>query len=204
MFLNAPADNPDNARLYQEDLDDWGFVMNLSRLWGWRPDVGAGFTGLRSQLTKGSALTERERAVTICATIGRLGDSYCALAWGSLLAKAIDPDTAAGVLRGVEVASLTPREIALSGWARQVAVGPNETTQAHVDQLRAAGFEDREIFEATALVAFRMAFSAVNAALGARPDRLLADGAPAAVRQAVNFGRPVDGTSAKHGVDLTF
>ena len=44
--------------------------------------------------------------------------------------------------------------------------------------------------EATAFVAFRLAFSTVNDALGAAPDKRLADDAPHAVRDAVSFGRP--------------
>lgn len=33
MFLQTPADNEANARLYQSDVKQHGFVMNLSRLW---------------------------------------------------------------------------------------------------------------------------------------------------------------------------
>ncbi len=40
------------------------------------------------------------------------------------------------------------------------------------------------------LIAWRLAFTAVNAALGARPDAQLAEDAPAAVRDAVTYGRP--------------
>jgi hypothetical protein len=40
------------------------------------------------------------------------------------------------------------------------------------------------------LLSLRVAFSLVNDALGAQPDRQLAERAPAPVRQAVTFGRP--------------
>jgi hypothetical protein len=49
---------------------------------------------------------------------------------------------------------------------------------------------DYEIFEATAFIAFRLAFSAINDALGAAPDKQLADAAPGPVRAAVSYGRP--------------
>ena len=58
-------------------------------------------------------------------------------------------------------------------------------------RLRDTGFSDREIFEATAWTAFRMAFSTINGALGATPDPQLAEKAPRLVREAVTFGRPV-------------
>jgi hypothetical protein len=42
------------------------------------------------------------------------------------------------------------------------------------------------------LVAFRLAFTTVNDALGARPDRALAAEAPREIVESVTFGRPVD------------
>ena len=60
-------------------------------------------------------------------------------------------------------------------------------------KLRELGLGDREIFEATAFVAFRLAFSTINDALGAAPDKQLADTAPTQVRAAFMesfFGLP--------------
>jgi uncharacterized peroxidase-related enzyme len=191
MFLQTPADSDATARLYQSDVEQQGFVMNLSRLWAWRPEVCEAFGALRTQLTGHSSLSDRELAVIVCATAASLGDSYCALAWGKKLAGAADPSAAAAVLQGVENAGLTARDLALSAWARKVARNPNATTPQDVEALRAAGFSEREIFEATAFVAFRVAFSTINDALGVSPDWQLAAAAPAEVNNAVTFGRPV-------------
>ena len=73
-------------------------------------------------------------------------------------------------------------------WARQVVRDPNATTGDDVERLRAAGLGDR-IFEATAYIAFRLALSTVNDALGAAPDKQLADAASDQVRHAVTYGR---------------
>ncbi|SFU89208.1 uncharacterized peroxidase-related enzyme [Polaromonas sp. YR568] len=191
MFLQTPADSDAAARLFQNDLEQHGFVMNLSRLWAWRPEVCEAFGALRTQLTGSSSLSERELAVIVCATAGSLGDSYCALAWGKKLATAADPSAAAAVLQGVENIGLTPRDLALAAWTRKVARNPNDTTPQDVEALRAAGFSEREIFEATAFVAFRLAFSTINDALGVKPDWQLAAAAPPEVNTAVRFGRPV-------------
>jgi alkylhydroperoxidase family enzyme len=138
-----------------------------------------------------STLTDRDWAVMVTATASALGDSYCSLAWGPKLAKLSDPDTAAEVIGGVEQpAGLSERERALADWARKVVRDPNATTPADVEQLRTAGLSDGEIFEATTFVALRIAFSTVNDALGANPDLQLAEAAPAAVRDAVTYGRP--------------
>ena len=90
-----------------------------------------------------------------------------------------------------------PREDALVRWCRQVVRDPNATTEADVDSLRQAGLDDREIFEATAFIAFRLAFSTINDALGARPDAQLAEKAPRLVREAVTFGRPASQADAE-------
>jgi uncharacterized peroxidase-related enzyme len=190
MFLQPPADNEATARLFKSDLDQQGFVMNFTRLWAWRPEVCEAFSALRALLTTNSSLSGRELAVLVSATAATLGDSYCALAWGKKLAAAADASTAAAVLTAKQGGELTTREQALAAWARKVASDPNATALKDVNELRAAGFSDQEIFEATTFVAFRVAFSTVNDALGARPDWQLAATAPPEVRGAITFGRP--------------
>lgn len=99
--------------------------------------------------------------------------SYCSIAWGSKLAALANPSVAAKVLRALDAPGLTTREAALRRWIDQVVAGPNGTGAAQVDALRAAGFSEREVFEATVYVAFRVAFATVNDAFGARPDAQL-------------------------------
>ena len=189
MFLQKPPDSEAATRLYQQDIASRGHVMNLSRAWAWRPDVEAAFAGLRSLLTSNSSLTSRERAVLVCSAASSLGDAYCSLAWGKMLAAASDGRTAAAILTGEDEAGLAPREMALARWARQVARDPNGTAAKDVESLRAVGLSDKEIFEATVFVAFRIAFSTVNDALGVHPDWQVAQDAPPEVRDAVTYGR---------------
>jgi uncharacterized peroxidase-related enzyme len=191
MFLPKPADSAATSRLYESDLNELGFVMNLSHAWAWRPEVCEDFSALRSLLTTSSSLSQRELAVIVCSTAASLGDSYCALAWGKKLAAESGASIAAAVLQGSEGAGSATRDRALSAWARKVAKNPTATTAADVDELRAAGLSDQEIFEATVLAAFRLAFSTVNNALGVRPDWQVAAAAPPEVRSAVSFGRAV-------------
>src|SRR5262249_10650104 len=133
--------------------------------------------------------SKRELAVMVCAGAAQRGDAYCSLAWGRTLAQAGSAPLAAAVLGGAPAPDATPREQALAGWARRVVADPNATTAADVQALRDAGLDERQIFEATVFIAFRQAFSTVNAALGIAPDARLADAVPAAVRAAVGYGR---------------
>jgi uncharacterized peroxidase-related enzyme len=191
MFLQTPPDSEGASRLFQQDIDSRGHVMNLSRAWAWRPDVADSFLALRTLLTSDSSLTARERAILVCSAASSLGDAYCSLAWGKMLAAASDGPTAAAVLRAQDEAGLAPRELALARWARQVVKDPNSTAAKDVESLRAAGLSDKEIFEATVFVAFRLAFATVNDALGVHPDWQIAQAAPAEVREAVTYGRAV-------------
>lgn len=189
MFLNEPR-TAEAAAYLEKDRAASGYVMNLERAWAWRPDVAEGFGLVRRQLVERTTLTPGEIALLACTTARVLGDSYCSLAWGTKLAGMRGAAAVADVLQGIDPPASTDREILLRRWAEQVVRDPNGTSEAQVERLRAAGLSDREIFEATVHVAFRLAFSAVNDALGALPDRQLVIAAPEEIRAAVTYGRP--------------
>ena len=189
MFIEAPPPSGETERVYKSSADAQGFVMNLTRAWAWRPDVFEGFAALRNQLTNASTLSRRDQAVIVCATAAQLGDSYCCYAWGRTLVQEGGPESAAAIIKATDSDALTRRDRALAGWARKVAAAPNATSDADVESLRQEGFSERDIFEATAFIAFRLAFSMVNDALGVQPDWQLAETAHPAVGQAITFGR---------------
>jgi len=197
VFLSKPPDSEKRSALYARDRADDGYVANLTRLWAWRPDIYDAFAKLRALVTDPSALSMRDRATLVCATAATVCDSYCALAWGTRLAAETDANTAALVLQRKEAPERTARENALAMWAQKVMREPNAITADDVEALRSVGIADQEIFSATAFVALRLAFSTVNDALGARPDRELAASAPAVVRNAVVYGRSVAEVSAE-------
>lgn len=191
MFLGEPPATAARDAAFAEDRDADGYVNNHTRLWCWRPDLRDAFLELRATTLMGSsALTDRDWAVLVTATASEVSDSYCSLAWGARLAALADDETAAQVIAGDPAPELSERESVLASWARQVVRDPNATTEGQIARLREVGLGDREIFEATAFVAFRLAFSTINDALGAAPDKQLADAAPGPVRAAVSYGRP--------------
>jgi alkylhydroperoxidase family enzyme len=191
MFLEHPPSSASVDRLLASDLESDGYVMNLTRLWCWRPDVADAFGDTRDDLLGDCELTQPDIALLVAATASARSDSYCSLAWGRKLAKHIGPEAAGSVVAG-GLDGLDDRARALTTWARQVVADPNATTTADVQGLRDVGLSERAIFEATAHIAFRLAFSTVNDALGAAPDAQAAEAAPEQVRQAVTFGRPPD------------
>ena len=189
MFLDHPPTSESVDVAFAHDLQNEGYVMNLTRLWCWRPEVADAYGDVRATLLDDCELTDADVALLVAATAAARSDSYCSLAWGRRLAEHVGPEAAASVLAG-GLDGLDERARAITIWARQVVVDPNATSTADVQSLRDVGLSDRAIFEATAHVAFRLAFSTVNDALGAAPDAQVAHAAPEAVREAVTFGRP--------------
>ncbi len=191
LFLSAPATTPAVRAIFDEDIEEVGYVMNSSRLWGYQPETHEGLFELMEAVTKAGGLTVRQRAILVTASASTLGDSYCSLAWGSRLAAAAGADTAAGVLLAHD-AGLTSPEQVMADWARKVTRDPNGIDEGDVRALREAGFEDQQIFAMTTYVALRIAFSTVNDALGAHPDGAYRRTAPPPVLDAVTFGRPIE------------
>ncbi len=189
-FLSEPTPSEAVSAMYDSDRAGYGFVMNLTHLWAHLP---AGHRLLMELLeAAGSAFSPREKGVLVTATASTIGDSYCSWAWGWKLAGfADDPDLPAAVLSGSDQ-GLTAREAALAGWARKVAGSPADTGPDDVAALREAGWSDQEVFQATTFVALRVAFSTVNAALGAPPDGELRTLAPESVGDVITWGRPIE------------
>jgi uncharacterized peroxidase-related enzyme len=189
-FLAEAAPSAGADKLFDDDVQGLGYVMNTSKLWAHDPAALERLSELLGHVVDSGSLTFRQRGILVTACASALGDSYCSLAWGKKLAGATNTDLAVAVLRSDDE-GLDETDRALARWARQVARDPNGTTAGDVQSLRDAGFTDAQIFAISAFVALRIAFSTVNDALGAQPDQQLGVEVPDAVRDAVTFGRPI-------------
>lgn len=187
-FLATADPTPEAQALYDDDVDELGYVMNASRVWGHDPGAQDALFALLGRAVRTANLSLRQRGVLVAACASTLGDSYCALAWGSKLAKEAGDHVAAEVLTGTDD-GLDETERALAVWARRVTGDANGIGADDIEPLRAAGFTDAQILAITYFVALRIAFSTVNDALGARPDAQLVADAPEPVRRSVRFGR---------------
>ncbi len=186
-----PAEVTEQAQaLFDDDLEQMGFVMNSARLWAYQPKAQDNLFSLMSQVCSARPFRFRERGILVTACASALGDSYCSLAWGTKLAERAGAQLAAGVLSGDD-SMLTEAERAMAVWARRITRDHSGTSPDDVQELRDAGFSEADIFAMTVFVGLRIAFSTVNAALGARPDAEYRTLAPAPVRDAVTYGRPL-------------
>ncbi|MCH1883709.1 hypothetical protein [Agrococcus sp. ARC_14] len=191
-FLTEPQPSAAVDAMYAADGEDPGYVMNLTRVWAIEPEVYDAWSAFAVATAEAAGLSFRRKGLVVSALASELGDSYCSLAWGTRLASASDPGTAAAVLGSGEAgpdAALDDAERTIAAWARKLVRDPNGTTSADVAALRDAGLDDRAILGLTAYIAARIAFSTVNDALGAAPDAALHASAPDAVREVVTWGR---------------
>jgi uncharacterized peroxidase-related enzyme len=199
-FLAAPGMTPEAQKDFDEDVDEFGYVMNVTRLWAYQPGTAHALFALQRQATAEDPLSLRQKAILVSACAAAFGDSYCSLVWAGRLAGASggDATTATAVLQGTDD-GLSPGERAMARWARTVARDPNATTAEDVRALRDAGFTDRQIFAMTVFIALRLAFATVNDALGVEPDSVLRTVLPPAILDAVTKGRPIQpGASHDH------
>ena len=190
-FLAAKAPDAEAQSIFDDDVAELGYVMNVSKLWAYQPATLSHLFDLMGETHATEHLTFRQRGILVTACASTLGDAYCSLAWGTKLASKSDAETAAGILRGVDD-RLAPEEQAMAQWARKVAGDPNHTGATDVQALRDAGYSDAQIFGMTVYIALRLAFSTINDALGARPDSAFRSSAPGAVLDAVDYGRPIE------------
>jgi alkylhydroperoxidase family enzyme len=187
-FLADPEIDDQVERMYDSDRELQGYVANLTRVWAHSPEALALLSYVLKRASEGAGIDQAQRALLVTAAASTLGDSYCSLAWGRKLAAASSDDHAARVVAGDDD-DLGAGDRALAAWARRVVRDPSGTTAAQVEELRAVGYDDGQIFAVTLFVALRVAFSTVNDALGAAPDIELAAMVPPTLRAAVSFGR---------------
>jgi SAM-dependent methyltransferase/alkylhydroperoxidase family enzyme len=197
-FLAAAAPSAEAQRLFDDDVAEIGFVMNASRVWAHLPSVNEDLFALMKLAVDAAGLTIRQRGILVTACAAARGDSYCALMWGHRLAGEAGELTAATVLGG-DQSVLHDADRTLARWARRVVTDPNSVTAADVQDLRRAGWTDRQVLAITVFVALRLAFSTVNDALGAQPDHALRDLVAESVRSAVTFGRPMASEGPERG-----
>ena len=189
--MNFIADAPTSElveHMCATDLRVQGYVANQTRVWAHSPESMAALTYALSMAVDAAGLDVRRRALLVTTTATAMGDAYCALAFGTKLASAAGEEAAVRAVTGDDT-GLDDADRALVRWTRRVVRDPSATSAEHVEELTAAGFDDRQVMAITLFVALRQAFSTVNDALGAEPDAELLERVPAALREAVTFGR---------------
>jgi alkylhydroperoxidase family enzyme len=162
-----------------------GDGSNMERLFELRPEAFAAWRQLVTAVNETS--DHRRYELATLAAARQLRSSYCSLAHGKVLAeKFYDFDSVPALPDGLDDA-----DRAIMAFAEQVVTDATAITQEDVDELRAHGLSDDEIFDVVLAATIRCFFSKTLDALGVQPDAEFAQLDPA-FREALTVGRPIE------------
>ena len=166
------------------DIPD-GDEANSQRAFAARPDVLEAWKQLNGAIKEASDLRRYELATLAAAR--RLRSSYCCLAHGKVLAEQFyDYETVPRLPDGLDEA-----DRAIMAFADKVVVDATGITQADVDELRAHGLTDEDVFDVVLAATARCFFSKTLDALGVQPDASLAE-LPPSFTEPLTVGRAIE------------
>ena len=132
-----------------------GFVPNIFRALAHRPAELRAFLDYHDALMERTdGLSKAERELVVVATSGANHCTYCVVAHGAILRiRAKDPEIADHVAANPWAAPLSSRERAIVDLALIVATDSAALSDADLDDARAAGLTDDEIWDVGAITA---------------------------------------------------
>jgi uncharacterized peroxidase-related enzyme len=165
------------AEAYTAVSEDWGFLPNWVRVFSHRLEVLAAWQQLSGTIGRG--MDRRRYELATVAAARTLRSTYCAMAHTWMLRDHLnahqnvelqailsDPDSAP---------ALDDTDRAVMVFAEQVARDASAITAEDVDDLRRRGLSDRDVLDVALAAGARCFFAKVLDAVGATPDRELAD-----------------------------
>ncbi|MGH3866436.1 MAG: peroxidase-related enzyme [Pseudonocardiaceae bacterium] len=132
-----------------------GFVPNIFRGLARRPAELRAFLDYHDALMESDdGLSRAERELVVVATSGANHCTYCIVAHGAILRiRARDPQLADHVASNPWAAALGPRQRAIVDLSLVIATRPAELSDQDVQQARAEGLSDDEIWDVGAITA---------------------------------------------------
>lgn len=146
----------DMAAAIRKVAEKSGFVPNIFLALAHRPDEFRAFFAYHDALMeRPGGLSKAEREMIVVATSGLNRCQYCVVAHGAILRiRARNPLIADQVAVNWRKADLSAREAAMLAYAEKVALNAQEIAEADREALRAAGFDEDEIWDIGAIAAF--------------------------------------------------
>ena len=148
---------PDDIRELIESVSEKsGFVPNVFVALAARPEEFRAFFALHNTLMdKSEGLSKAERELIVVATSAVNECMYCVIAHGAILRiRSKNPLIADQVAINPAKATLSQRERDIVNFALHVATDSATVTDAEIDDMRAKGFTDDEIWDIGAISAF--------------------------------------------------
>jgi uncharacterized peroxidase-related enzyme len=178
------------AAMYARQQASWGFVPNYAKVFSHRPEVLARWGRLLAEIRRPMD-NRRFELVTFVASL-ELRNSACSLAHGRKLREFFsDQEILALADEHPSDGALSKADQAMLRFTRQIVRDASQVTSAQVDELKAHGFSDAEVFDIAATAAGRAFFTKLLDALGVAPDSpFLA--LESTLREPLTVGRAID------------
>jgi uncharacterized peroxidase-related enzyme len=151
------ADLPEDIRERIEEIGEKsGFIPNVFLVLARRPaEFRAFFAYHDALMERESGLSKAEKEMIVVATSALNDCQYCVVAHGAILRiRARNPLIADQVAINYLKADLSERQAAMLKLALKVARASGEVTSADLDEARAAGFDDEDLWDIGAITAF--------------------------------------------------
>jgi uncharacterized peroxidase-related enzyme len=151
------------------------FVPDVVRALAIRPAVAKAQADLRDSLLGDSSSIGARRADLVSLAVSGINDcKYCGTAHaGTMVARGdLTPEEAARLFKDWRSLELDSADVAMLGFAEKLTFQPAQVDEADIDALRAAGFDDLNIFDIVLITAYRNFINRVNDGLGVSTDKL--------------------------------
>lgn len=195
-YINTTA--PDQATgqvsdMYRQLQGSMNYLPNYASLYCHRPLVMDAWAALQSELKR--HLDDRAYALICLGAARATGSSYCSLAFGKRLLRGhLTARQLQTLIETGDDSALQAGEAAMFRIAGKVARDATSVTEADIQALRDAGFEDAAIFDVVVAAAGRCFFARVPDALGALPDPSY-NKIPSPLRELLVVGRAIESES---------
>jgi uncharacterized peroxidase-related enzyme len=173
--LPVPAEDElpaDVQELFAQNRARPGFVPNVFQAYSLRPAALRGFIALYDALmAEESGLSKAEREMIAVAVSAENHCHYCLVSHGAALrVRSKNAQLADTVAANYRAADITPRQRAMLDYAVKLTHASATIGPADLDELRAHGFSDADIFDITQVAAFFNYSNRVASALGMQPN----------------------------------
>lgn len=195
MFIDTTtAEQADGAvaEAYTAVTEDWGFLPNWARVFSHRPEVLAAWSQLNAAIRRG--MDRRRYELATVAAARTLQSTYCAMAHTWMLRDHLNAHKTAELAAILSDAGTAPAlddtDRAVMAFAEQVVHDASAITVEDVNELRSHGLSDRDVLDVALAAGARCFFAKVIDAVGAEPDRELADLVGPELEGLLTVGRP--------------
>src|ERR1700722_3742333 len=175
LHLPEPARSdlkPDVQKYFARCDEKLGFVPNVLRAYSFNAEKLSNFMNMYNDLMLGpSGLSKLEREMIAVVVSSENHCFYCLAAHGAAV-RQLSGDPVLGELMAMNwrAAHLSPRHKAMLAFASKVTLHSRQITEADRENLRKAGFSNRDIWDIAAVASFFNMSNRMASAVDMRPN----------------------------------